>query len=566
MKFNHHIKLIILWIYSLSKKFFTSLKRNVFIATIASLTADTSILVAFLLPLKILLLMGSPNTPNYFPLFMQSFSKESLILILSIISILFYLLHLFAQYMVNKNIKQGLVSLASKRSEAILFNNQDKIAFLGLERVTRVFSSLIFILLSWVLLGIIYYKVSLFLILYIPLIWLFFYVAYYFNPVYYSKLIKNINNTMKIIGGIGFLFTFIFIIMDTLYFNASNSIILMIIAFMLSRQVTNHYARVVLDITSLYKNQEKIDILFSSSSLPKEKKAIKNETFWNLCEKENRSEWIQTISKRYLAAENEDIIEIYWYPLEITDIVAFEVVIKNKQIDRYIIKLFNHNRKKMSENETNILRSSTNIPSLTLVAITNVESYPCHIFKKGNKKNPLASKTMQIEMILREKILNLTLSKDLLKDYEKDHTYVWDRLDTTLINRIKMAANKNDQIYIESFEKELPALKNKLKNLPLRLVNNFAKSGNIFYENNADPVLLNWGNYAIEPLGAGWPTDNAYLDKLEILVKKNLSIQLNDIKLSIFTYQLYDLYKRQLYSNTFNTIQKILDILQKEKG
>lgn len=572
MKFNHHIKRIILWIYSLSRKIFLSLKKNILIATIASLTAEASILIAFLLPLKILLLLGSTNTPNYFFFFTQSISKESLILTLSIISILFYLVHLFTQNIVNENIKQGLNDLSSKREEIILFNNQDKIAFQVLDRVTRIFSSLIFILLSWILLSIIYFEVALFLILYIPLIWFFYYITYHFNPAYYSKLTENINNSIKIIGGIGFLLTFILIIIDTLYLNASNSLILMIIAFMISKQVTNHYSRVVIDIASLYKHKEKIDTIFFDSQQPKTNNAIKDENFWYLCEKENRLAWIQTIAQKYLHAQKEDTMDIRWYPLGIRDVVAFEIIIKNrqtKQVNKYIIKLFNHNRKNMSEREVNILRSSSNIPSLPLVAITDIQSYPCHIFKTGNKENPLAPEVKQIEMILREKILNLTLSQDLLEDYTKTHSYIWDKLDVTFINRIKVAADEKDQTCIGNFEKELPVLKGKLKELPLRLVNNFAKVANIFHENTNDPALLNWGNYTIEPLGAGWPVNEIYMKQLEIIVEKNHKnhmLQIDDIKLSVFAFELYTLYERQLYSRTFNTMQKILDILQKEKG
>jgi len=572
IKFFHNIKSIISWTYTLGKKLLARITRNISIGTIASLISEVSMLIAFLLPLKILLLVGTTNTPSYFSFFSQSFSKENLILILSIISILFYLVHLFAQRVVNKNIKEGLTYLSSKVKEASLFTNHDRIIIQSLERITKIFSSLIFILLSWIILSVMYFEVFLFLMFYTLLMSFFFNVSYHLSTSYYVKLVENINSSIKIIGGIGFLLTFFLIIVDILYYDTSKDLILIIITFMISKQVTNHYARVVLDIASLIRYQDKIDILFFDKNLAKTNQQKKHEAFWNLCKKENQSNWIYPLVQKYIAIQTNETIDIVWCPLEITNVVAFEVIVKNeqiKQIDSYIIKLFNLNRVGMSNNEANILLLSENLPSLPLIAMTQIENYPCHIFKKGNRKNTLVAEVKQIEMVLREKLLNLTLTQDLLEDYEKYHCYLWDRLDTTFISRIKMVANEKNKLCIETFEKELHILKRELKNLPLRLVNNFEVSENMFYENADDAVLLNWGNYAIEPLGAGWPVDEKYMKKLELLVKKGLKNYIGDIdniQLSVFTFELDRLYKKQLYSKTFEPMQKILDILQKEKG
>ncbi len=567
MNINYLLKTILFWIYNLSKQIFLLIKKNICLSTIASLISDISILIAFLLPLKIILLMGSTHTLSSLPFFAKSLSKESFILILSVISILFYLIHLSGQYIVSKNIKQGVDVLSNQKNKPILFNNQNTIYSLVIERITRILSSLIFILLSYILLDIIYPEIFIFLIFYIFIIWIFFYIIYSLNIKYYFKLTKNINNTIKIIGGIGFLLTFVFIIIDHLYFNAKNSLILMIIAFMITKQVTNNYARIIIDIASIYRYKDKIDMLFFNLH-PSKITIDDNEIFWNLCKKENRTEWVSNTLRKYIDIEKKDIVNIDWYPLEITNIVAFEVTIESIKKDRYIIKLFNQKRELMSNNEADILLSSTTIPALPLIAITTVENYSCHIFKVEDREMILLSEVNDIEMILREDLLNIELSGDLLDIYRKKHIYIWDKLNKEFINRLKIIANKNNEIYIEYFEDKLPIIENILKKLPLRLVNDFSKSANILYNYSSKPVLLNWGNYAIEPLGAGWPNSKEYIEKLEIIIKNSKledTISINDIKLSLFTFELLKMYEKQLYNQTFDNMQSIVNILQKKE-
>ncbi|NER64022.1 hypothetical protein G3436_09105 [Pseudomonas sp. MAFF212427] len=51
-------------------------------------------LVSFLLPLKVILLLGRETIPGYFPDFMVAFGRERLIVVLSVASVLFYFSHL----------------------------------------------------------------------------------------------------------------------------------------------------------------------------------------------------------------------------------------------------------------------------------------------------------------------------------------------------------------------------------------------------------------------------------------------------------------------------------------
>lgn len=569
MKFLKHNILIIKWLYSIGKKFLKNVPKNTSIVIFFHLISDISILIAFLLPIKIILLLGSQNIPKYFPDLLKSLDKEQLVFLLTFISILFYILFVVSSHIILKYTKKGSKNLLHKSDKIALFDNQDLLAFQAFQRYTRVVASIIFIILSLSFIGYFYLEISLILSIYIIIIWLFFSLLFEYFHNTYQQIVININNMLKFISAIAFLLVFIFIIIDFLYID-NKSIIIALISLILSRQITSHFTKIIMDINYLYTNIATINALFYHAHTLSSTTFNKNKTFWNLCKEEQREEWINDIFYNNLKIPSTYKVKSSWYDIEHHDILGFEVVIYNEKDviqDCFLLKVFNKNRLKMAINERSIIFSIKNLPSLELVNFSKLGELECHIFRSNglHKIDQRETSTKMIE--IKKTLMSLIIPNEFLEKYKRSHSLIWQRLDQNLITQLNLAVdNKN---LIKEFEAYLPIIEEVLSNLPLGLTNNLTYSYNLISDHTDQPLLLNWGIYNIETIGSGWKIDKKNMKILkETIVElqescsKFENVKIKDVKLAAFVYELERLYKKQLYAQAIDIIPNIIRLVK----
>lgn len=72
---------------------------------LVSLLSQAAMLVAFLLPIKVVILLGNPNIPSYFPEAWKTISRDQLVIGLAITAGVFFIISLLSQKKISKDVK-----------------------------------------------------------------------------------------------------------------------------------------------------------------------------------------------------------------------------------------------------------------------------------------------------------------------------------------------------------------------------------------------------------------------------------------------------------------------------
>lgn len=105
------------WLASLYKKVARiTLSRTCAIIFLIILS-NISLVLAFFLPLKTLILVGSESTPSYMVGLIEGFEKDDYIIGLSTCAIIFYALYYICTHLSTKFINQGAQSLVKKQKK-----------------------------------------------------------------------------------------------------------------------------------------------------------------------------------------------------------------------------------------------------------------------------------------------------------------------------------------------------------------------------------------------------------------------------------------------------------------
>lgn len=112
------------WMYSVANKITRIIPGLTLTIILLTLAAQISLLAASFLPLKAIILIGSPNIPSYFPEYLKEFERKDLFLLLCSTAALFYVLYLLSEALIKKLTKLGSERLILNSRKLILFDGQ----------------------------------------------------------------------------------------------------------------------------------------------------------------------------------------------------------------------------------------------------------------------------------------------------------------------------------------------------------------------------------------------------------------------------------------------------------
>lgn len=168
--FLHNLRNIVRWTLGLGNKFRRKAPLATTLCVLASLTSQTAMLVAFLLPLKVVILLGADGLPRYYPPALAGLGRETLIIWLSGASVAFYGLNLLAEKVVGIAANRGAIRLLASTGKMILFEDQNEIAGSAYKQFTSSLAGSVFVFLAILILLWIYPVIPFLLFVYLTVI------------------------------------------------------------------------------------------------------------------------------------------------------------------------------------------------------------------------------------------------------------------------------------------------------------------------------------------------------------------------------------------------------------
>lgn len=148
--------MILRWYLSITHNFIKVLPVTTLCIVVLTLSSMLSQLLAFLLPIKVVVLLGSSDIPNYFPEFLKIHGLQALVQGLSCMAFVFYIAHLVSEKLINWLVFYASGEMLKHSGKLILLRDQKEMVEQSCKMVSRSLASVIFVSIAIGLLVIIY--------------------------------------------------------------------------------------------------------------------------------------------------------------------------------------------------------------------------------------------------------------------------------------------------------------------------------------------------------------------------------------------------------------------------
>jgi len=549
------------WFVSLGLKFFSVVPYSTILIVILTLLSQVSVLFALLLPLKVVVILGSEGIPKY--LLWLDIDKNSMVLGFAAATVVFFSIHLLAEYLISRVTENAINKLLLNTNKIAFLKNQAEVSTKAYTRYSKALAGGVFVFLSLITLLLIYPSMAFISIGYGVVVGVFLVILGMRSASFKEALELKISAIMKLIGTIGFFMVFFYLTADFVLWEPPD-ILVAIICLLLSRQLMTRASVFVIDLQALMSDKSKIVALFFHnnvymSGLPKVDKQM-----WELLQPEVRNKWVGLLLEEL--GELSEPIDIKWQNINVRDVAALRV---RTMKGRYLIKFFGERKGLFAEHEATIMMENiTRLPSLFFIGTTRVQGFQCIVYRLSWRGQLAKEKRCNMNVLLS--LLLVSPPRLLESRYSRSKLMLWERLSKERLVGMKAAADSEQIFDFERLVLLLPKMQRSLQSLPLVFVNPDLNFGTRYLDELGveQEVIVNWHIWSIEPIGSGWPTDKKGFWQLDIVLKEAmkkradlLDLSLNHIEMAALAFGLEKLCTMQKFDGAFKLLPELLSRL-----
>ena len=531
----YHVK----WLVSLVKKFFRVVPVSTITSVISSNVAQVSLILAFFLPLKVILLLGSNAIPTYFPAFLKRFPLNELVIVLSIASAVFYCSFLLFERLVVQCNDRGVNNLLKNNNQLLLSDSRRNLAIFAYRRTVSILSSASFAVLGVLSVSLLYPKLVPAITIFVASIFFITLVASMHNKRVWTVLKPKVRGYCSIVSALGFLFVFAIIVNDFLAGRGTH-VFPAVISLLLVRQLFNKLASAVVHFIGVCERSRSIETLFFSSSVVNGEVLINDhDEFWSEFSVEKIVAFAKDLDleKKYAGI---DFSNPRWVQTGVRDCVLVGFDVSSTLIDKndfeVLIKIFGSNRadQAMIERQIFVDGASQNLPAPAYHSGNKMGKYYCNVFtwRPGSTLNRKEFKKNIYHIFACQMMVNA----DQWPENRKTRRYpaLQNRISENMLSRLSLAAKtRNMSDELEIFKSSLPRFTSLLSGLPLQLVNGHISYNTVYEMIDGSYNFIHWGDWKLEPVGASWPIAGIGSQKLEeyfsVILKKRECLKMSDL-------------------------------------
>ncbi len=558
--------MVLRWLISLGAKFLRIVPFSTCGIVLIAILSQMTLLLAFFLPLKVVVLLGSTGMPRYFPSSWQVFDRDFLILLLSAAAFVFYVLHLLSENLIGRLTNYGASQLLLSSQKLILFENQDEVAAKAYSRYSSALSGAVFAVLAIVVLFWLYPKMA----LVAPSVVLTFLCVAWGSSVFFRTSQKfwseNLSGIASLYSGFGFLLAFSYLVLDFLFLSPPG-LMHAVVALLLMRQFFRRTSVLLLDTNALFKQRHMLDALFfhGQAFVPQEK-LEKQREIWQVLEPEERSRWVGSVLAEIVGDELDPAGNCEWLDTAVLDVFAVQCNHK------YVLKLLGKKRVGWAQHEAFLLFSpvGAQLPAPKLCAATVVDGFPCHVFEASDGLRKLNRKQARVEVCsLWVNMVSVAPPTSLVKQHERSHVSLFNRLNETVLLRLSWVVNSSsERARIVWLANRLPSFKRRLARMPLAFTNPDINM-NLYIDGKGDIVTAQWGRWGIEPFGAMLPIllrDRIALQQALVQVQKvrqeMSGVTCQDVLLVAHIFELERFVEKQCWVEAVDSVNAVCALLE----
>lgn len=521
MNLTHESFAFLRWLKQATRRLLT-LDRRTTTRLITSITVNQFLtIIAFFLPLKVILLAGSESVPYYFDFLITEETKDLWVGILAALTFISFLISKYVDSLTARYSGRGAQELLDSANQVPISSNEQELSESTYHKLCETSAKLLFSLIA--LIGGLLLFPPLFLTL-LAILLLEFAVASYAtsreaSDSGHSRLHAYINAKPKdfltLLQAINFFAVFIFLTLTFLILDQV-SFIIAIASIIISRQLFASLRLVVNNAIKLKRDRSYVDaILFPDSRLG-EPEASTAHDFRFAYSNDKRLGRLRQLDESLFASVAESV----WVDSGTDKIAIFDLYgpggMDNGQ-RLYREYVYNSKTVRGIEQHDYLLREMDANDVLCLPRVARYED--AGFFGRVVEYVDIEAIDRSTYRRFRRDLLthywSLPIPAQLVQSFRNARLQLHERIHETRFAQLALAA---DEVWAEEtyqqLRESLDALCERISDLPLVLINNDLSQRNIVCKNGQQPRLVNWTSWALEPLGVGFDPE---ADDIELL-------------------------------------------------
>ncbi len=481
-----------------------------------TLLAQVCQLLAMLLPLKVILMMGSDGIPSFFPSFMQTMERTSLVIGLSFGAVLLYLAYLGMATAADRTAAIGAASLNRRNQKLALFPNQEDFTREIYARVARSSAGLIFTLLALTGIGIVYPHLAATAALFLLLAGV---VATYLNSRFEPFRQWLSSHYAPLIGNLAA--ACLFVCLGVAIYDYLNGtfppFLFAVISILLTRQYLTKLQASLIEMFRLVGQRAKLDsLVFFSVPFAGQGKRISEK---DILDPETLETWLPDFLGSATGRETR-ILGTQWVQLGSPMALLFECRTRDAAGDGYYyVKIYPRSNRHLAEHERMLAREPGALELMPeLVGNMRMGDDECLLFSALGTSGVPNDQFSRLHQQMLKTTARFKPSSGLARAYSRSKVRMIERIDEDLCGLLRLAATSaEERQQVNDFQRRLPSLRNEVDNLPLWLFSPDLNGNTLRIGPQGNPLCLHWPRWSIEPLGAGLPI--ALLPELETVLE-----------------------------------------------
>ncbi len=504
-------------------------------ALICSITISRfSGLLAFFLPLKVILLAGSDGVPRYFRFFIDPDLRMEWIIGLSAAAVGFYVVSLIMESASKKLAEMGSLDVLQGANELAVASRQREEARSYYRRFSGIAANLTLVVVALLLLGWLQPGLTLVLLALILGQYLFTSAAVYYgnalDPGPMLRMIRgNLSGYLKIFASVNFLAGFFALLVPFLLGTGGN-LLLAILAILLLRQALGALSRMATVTTELSKSRKVIDpLVFRERQIEKvERPVVRNlrEVFAKPVREAAAMRALKSAGVEIASLRSE------WEDSSIGSVYAFHLKIERVDDGKQHSlqqQVFSRSRLHLLEHEAylfeHVPRSALSAPEMLVRFVEG--PFECQIVDYGVGEPCSAEEWKDLVGDLFGRMWAFEPPVELLHAFNTSRPTLEGRLSLDYLQRLELALDSPELVdAYETFLERLPRIRDVLSRIPLCIHNPDMGRARVILDHSGQPLVMTWGRWSIEPIGVALPDglDEAATDQIleEVAGARNL--------------------------------------------
>lgn len=469
---------------------------------------QVSFILALMLPLKVIIMLGSDKVPSYLRFLMTEETRVAWMVGLAFGALGFFVLYALSNLVVASLSRSGGARLLMQSGKAGLFDNQEQFAADLFQRVVGSWGTLgmliggmgVGLLLEWRLVALLTAVVLL----------EFFIFALYWNrfrePERASErerlaekradLLQNLSafNVLIFFGGLVVL----------LLTEPTMNFIIALVMFILTRQILARATRIFADANYFLQNRERIDALVHPGRQLQEKRAPASKSFEQLLMPTRRSRlFSQILSEAGLKGSREA-----WQWRDIAGKGAALFVLPPERPGGQELRL----KLKASEGDAGLAREVMFYKSKSagaldicceMVRAGSVFGREYLLLRSGALKRCPNKKIREAIREIRIRLWQHSADQDLASRLLRSFPALDARLTPERLGRIRVACDDGaEEASLDKFLGQWPVALKAIEKLPRVLINHALRPRNILLTDSGKPVVLSWDSIRFDVIGS----------------------------------------------------------------